>query len=190
MLCSVSDCPQAAHTRGWCPKHYARWRRHGDPLGGTPFDRGERVQALIGEPTESGCWPWCGQINDDGYGRFGKRYQEGQEVLAHRVVYELLIGPILEGMTLDHLCHWRDQECTGGITCAHRSCVNPGHLEPVTIMENIRRSRPNHCIRGHEFTEENTLIYERSRGVERVCLQCRELRNVDRRAARSDRIEA
>ena len=72
------------------------------------------------------CWPWLGSISQrHGYGKFGQRG-------AHRVAYEHFIGPVPDGLQLDHLCRVR-------------SCVNPWHLEPVTVGENIRRG---HAARG------------------------------------------
>ena len=71
------------------------------------------------------CWLFVekGRENRNGYSRV--RYQ-GRELMAHRVVYELLIGPIPEGLFLDHLCKMR-------------ACCNPAHLEPVTPKENTYR---------------------------------------------------
>ena len=69
------------------------------------------------------CWDWLGG-KSNGYGRF---WVEGRLVQAHRWAYETMVGPIPEGLTLDHLCRVR-------------YCVNPSHLEPVTLGENIRRS--------------------------------------------------
>lgn len=77
----------------------------------------------------------------------------GQRVYAHRFSYELHVGPIPEGLVIDHLCR-------------NRLCVNPDHLEPVTSQENVRRGHEalgvrqyaTHCKNGHEYTPENTLI--------------------------------
>ena len=69
------------------------------------------------------CWVWIGRLNRNGYGRIRHR---GREPVAHRAVYEELIGPIGAGMVLDHLCRTR-------------CCCNPHHLEPVTVQANTHR---------------------------------------------------
>lgn len=70
------------------------------------------------------CWVWTGALNT-GYGRVhvgpGRRSAYG-----HRVLYEMLVGPVPEGLDLDHLCR-------------NRACCNPDHLEPVTRQENLLR---------------------------------------------------
>lgn len=85
--------------------------------------------------------------------------------LGHRIVYELLADPIPEGLTLDHLCR-------------NRPCVNPAHMEPVTMGENSargtgwagRNSRKTQCVNGHEFALGNT--YTNADGHRR-CMTCR-----------------
>lgn len=78
----------------------------------------------------SGCWLWTGSTaNGYGQARVG-----GKTVRAHRASYELLVGPIPEGLTLDHLCHVKN-------------CVRPEHLEPVTAAENTRRAHRDGLVR-------------------------------------------
>ena len=110
-----------------------------------------------------GCWLWAASKNLDGYGRF---LLNGKIVLAHRYAYELLVGPIPDGLQLDHLCRVRH-------------CVYPPHLEPVTSRENILRgegitakeSRKTHCAHGHAFDEANT-YHRPSRPQGRYCRTC------------------
>lgn len=124
-------------------------------------DGGARLFAQV-TPGWGGCWIYTGPTNDQGYGRASGR--RGSATSAHRLAYELAKGPIAPGMQIDHTCHTEAADCVGGVTCLHRRCINPNHLEEVTRAENIRRSngfsgvnaRKTHCKAGHEFTAENT----------------------------------
>ncbi len=109
------------------------------------------------------CWEWLGMLNRTGYGRVNLR---GRMKLAHRAAYELLVGPIPEGMQLDHLCR-------------NHGCVNPDHLEPVTGRENFARGfspsavtlRSGMCQRGHSM--EDAYVSHRTNGkVTRRCREC------------------
>lgn len=114
------------------------------------------------ERHQSGCLLFTGSLDKDGYGMMGVKGIGTQRV--HRLAYEVLVGPIPEGMEIDHLCRVRN-------------CMEPAHLEAVTRRVNSLRSesfaainaRKTHCIHGHEFTPENT--YYRT-PTHRQCRQC------------------
>lgn len=99
---------------------------------------------------DKGCWIWQGYVHPNtGYGSI---YFDGESTVAHRVAYRLFVGPIPTGLHIDHLCRVR-------------ACANPEHLEPVTVLENVRRApvhiahvnrAKTHCVNGHEYTPENT----------------------------------
>lgn len=131
-----------------------------------------RLLEKIEHEPNSGCWLWTGNIQPLGYGMF---YHEGRMRLAHRVSFELLGGKeIPEGLTLDHLCR-------------ERSCVNPDHLEPVELRENILRgygpsamaARQTECHNGHPLSGDNLIGWQLQRG-HRVCRLCWRVTNAAR----------
>lgn len=120
-----------------------------------------RFQSKYLVPTDNSlCWQWLGKL-DNGYGRF---WLQGKLKLAHRIAWEQVNGPVPDKKHLDHLCR-------------NRGCVNPDHLEPVTIGENVLRgegysainARKTHCKNGHELSGDN--LYNIKRGG-RTCGIC------------------
>lgn len=165
--CSVEGCQGRFHSAGFCSVHAHRNRRYGDPLaGGPPLAKypGETLEERFWARVDpSGvCWEWQGQ-RVKGYGRLWT--PEKPVVPAHRWAYENLVGPIPEGMTLDHLCR-------------NHACVNPDHMDLCTRGENAMRgsgpaamnARKTQCRNGHAFDEDNTYITAEGR---RQCRQCR-----------------
>jgi hypothetical protein len=109
----------------------------------------------------TGCWLWTGPVDRRGYGRT-------LQTQAHRLAYELFIGPLSADLEVDHLCR-------------NKLCVNPDHLEAVTHRENVLRgnapsaiyARQTHCRRGHPFDGDNLGF---TKSGHRVCLACRRAR--------------
>jgi len=114
-------------------------------------------------PGDDGCWEWTGATIPNGYGSFGVN---GSQVGAHRLAYELTVGPIPEGLTIDHLCRVK-------------TCVNPSHMETVTRAENNRRRSQARSVArcGHPFDSMDSAGHRR-------CSACRQsyFANYHRRA--------
>jgi hypothetical protein len=116
------------------------------------------------------CLEWQGSRYKNGYGKLGR-----VGIVAHRIAYELTRGKVPTNMCLDHLCK-------------NRLCVNPEHLEVVTLVENVMRgdsqhaknARKTHCKQGHEFTPDNTYTPPRKPNS-RYCKKCQRLRDTQYR---------
>jgi hypothetical protein len=143
------------------------WRGEADwPSYSRPTVTAEdRFWPKVDRRGEDECWPWLASRYRNGYGQF-----EGAG--AHRFAYELARGPIPDGLVIDH-------------TCGQKFCVNPRHLEAVTVATNTRRgytkniagthrralmAERTHCSNDHELTAEN--VYVTKQGW-RQCKSCR-----------------
>lgn len=121
----------------------------------------ERFWQKVDRSQPGGCWSWTASKGR----RYGDISYGGKSLIAHRVAYVLQIGPIPDGMVLDHLCR-------------NQKCVNPAHLQPVESKENILRgigwgaqnARKTHCPKGHPYEGENLRIRPSGR---RECLTCK-----------------
>lgn len=163
-----------------CNAHYLRNQRHGDPLYVAPRPTlRERFDSKVLK-RDSGCWEWSGaHFQATGYAIFNvpsDRDGRWRPRTAHRVSYELYVGPIPDGLFIDHLCR-------------NHGCVNPEHLEPVTPQDNVLRGeapcaisvRENRCAKGHEFTPANTYLRRRANGkTKRECRECARRREAAR----------
>lgn len=112
----------------------------------------ERFWAKVDRRSDAECWLWLAATAGAGYGQFGAN---GKSVRAHRYAYEALVGPIPDGLEIDHLCNIR-------------LCVNPGHMEPVTHAENVRRGLRLNTIRGPLDGTTALEVTRRAHGVTRT----------------------
>jgi hypothetical protein len=185
--CSIDGCGKPVDSFGWCEMHYSRWRRHGDPLV-TSRIIGDDLRRFWSKVNKDGpvpecrpelgpCWLWTAGGEAAGYGEFT---WEGKTDRSHVAAYVLLVGPVPDGLVLDHLCQVK--RCVKAIADGN----GPAHLEPVPQKDNILRgtspaalnAQKTHCRHDHEFTVENTLI---DRNGHRRCRACSTAREMARR---------
>lgn len=190
VICASCGNQKPNEGRGLCCACYQRAAKSGvlDQYARTLHRSIDEWLAEIDQTDPEACWPWPGSTTEDGYGTAWDRPRMRP---AHRVVYQRLIGPIPDGMTLDHMCH-DSNVCREGRACPHRRCVNPAHLQPAAHIDNARRSLAGRatCGRGHAQTPEN--IYRRDgRTWCRLCLKARaKAKNRTDRAAQGLRVHA
>lgn len=120
--CSIDGCEKTHHARGYCDKHYQRFKTHGDPNGGRARYSSAEESFAARTQWEGDCLIWVGSKRRDGYGVLS---DNGKRVTAHRYAWEQSKGPVPEGMFLDHTCYRRD-------------CANVYHLRLATQVENNR----------------------------------------------------
>lgn len=126
------------------------------------------------ELADGGCWIYLGYVSRGGYSQIW--IKPGIRKYRHIAAYELFIGPVPEGMQLDHLCR-------------RPACFNPRDLEPVTPRENVLRSdawagvnsRKTHCPQGHPYDGVNA----HGRRICRRCTRATALAHYHRKAGAS-----
>ena len=144
-----------------------------------PMPFADRLK-LLSSTNPGGCWIWEGGQKGPADHPYGAVKYKRRSWLAHRLAYEMLVGPIPDGMPLDHLCRVR-------------LCFNPKHLEPVTTRTNLLRgltlpaenASKTHCKHGHPLSGDNLYVYTRDGISARACKTCRQ--NVCREYDRTQR---
>lgn len=175
--CTADGCSRQPKTRGFCKSHYESYRKSGKIQVQPQMSREEHFWQKV--DASGACWEWTASKDACGYGTFN-----GGPVLktigAHRYAWLLLVGPIEDGLELDHLC-W------------NRACVSPEHLEPVSHEENVRRgkaARRVYCVNGHRLADNK---YESGRPGCRTCTRednrVRSQRGKEPRPPRAPRVE-
>ncbi len=127
---------------------------------------------VVKGPNENDCWSWTGALSQAGYAYLHIGGRKGKRFLVHRILYELLIGPIPENKELHHLCE-------------NPYCVRPDHQEPVSRHDHLLKGKTiiahsaavTHCPRGHPYDMFNTRFYRNWR----VCRTCSNIRRFRRR---------
>lgn len=139
--CSIDTCPDVVRAHGLCDNHYYRLRKYNDPLGGRPIilkDRRPAEERFWKKVDKNGpipdyaphlgcCWVWLAGLKRRPLQTDGQ-YAEFDHGYAHIFAYESVVGPVPDGLDLDHLCRVRH-------------CVRPSHLDPCPRKENLRRGR-------------------------------------------------
>ncbi|MUN41437.1 HNH endonuclease [Actinomadura litoris] len=164
-ICSTPGCGTGGKlTRGMCSRCYRYWLDH------TPVEEREIAPRFVDDfwsqvekTHDYGCWLWTGKADPKGYGRWKSKH------LAHREAWRRERGPIPDGIWILHHCDTPP-------------CVNPAHLYPGTVVENVRDAvargrayrppRKTHCPRGHAKEGDNlVVVHQQGREVHR-CRTC------------------
>jgi len=127
------------------------------------YDERAKTRLLSKIKVVGNCWVRTISVHTDGYSVFDYK---GRDIMSHRASYLLFKGDLDPKLTIDHLCR-------------NRACINPEHLEQVTMKENVHRSpftrasinsKKTHCPQGHKYTTKNTKMI--NTGKSRKCRIC------------------
>lgn len=166
--CTVDQCSKKWFAAGYCSAHYGRQHHYGRLELLPKKTDNERFWAKVEK--SGSCWEWRGERYKNGYGIFLIGFKPKVRMVAHRWLWQKTFGPITPPLQVDHICR-------------NRACVRLDHLRLLTPRDNLLcgigpsavNARKTHCIRGHEFTPENTHRWGPEKRF-RQCKTCNRLR--------------
>jgi len=180
--CKIEKCNFKIKYKHLCSSHYSYIKRHGS-LNGYNNRRKQSVRDNLTDKylnsieylldytkIGDGCWIWNGSVNSKGYGKT-RSNKTTKRKYAHRLSFDLFIEKLNKDSVLDHLCETK-------------LCVNPFHLELVTLSENFKRHSKNrnaydynnpinYCRWGHEWNIESLRYWGKGKNMHRVCRLCK-----------------
>lgn len=114
--CALEECDNNSRARGWCPKHYQRWKKYGDPRK-VEIIKTFSLEDALAVRTEwvNGCLLWTGACTEDGYAQYNGENKKYGTTFLHRIMWEREHGAIPDGLEIDHLCFVRN-------------CINTDHF--------------------------------------------------------------
>ena len=173
IACSIQSCNRPVKSRGWCRRHYLRWRLHGDPTEikskTEPGLIASFIQTVLLSETDS-CIKWPFSTEGNGY---GKHHRDGKHFWAHRLFCELAHGEAPNSKPL------AIHSCGNG----QHGCVNPHHIRWGSWEDNsadcVRHGRAARGSRHgmSKLTESDVKEIRNPMGASRDCLAARVRRN-------------
>lgn len=132
--CTGPQCDRDVRTKGLCKSHYEQQRKGLilKPLRSirernmSAEELGQWISEQVEIDPDSGCWIWPFSLDRKGYGRVSF---QGKRWLAHRLTFSVFVGPLMDGLQVDH------------INCVSRACCNPAHLRQVSQSGNMQNQR-------------------------------------------------
>lgn len=174
--CSVDGCERKHFCKGFCSRHHSNFYKYGYAVPRRDWSIEDTLDYIGWNYPDRGCWEWCGDRNELGYGRLTLTRKGLFNARVHRLMFERYFGPIADGLIVRHKCD-------------NPPCCNPDHLELGTKADNsndmkIRGRHWRHdateCLNGHDLTDPSSYRMQKrsGRSDEKACLTCQRERHV------------